>query len=235
MCGRFTLRTPQYTLPLFGVKPAGLLPQFNIAPSQQVLVIRHNPLTQGRELASLRWGLIPAWAEDPQIGNRHINARAETAAAKPTFRQAFKAGRCLVPADGFYEWRRINRHKQPYFIALKDGRPFAFAGLWERWQRDDRQIDSCAILTTEANELVASLYHRMPVILAPEDFDRWLDPAIQDAAALAHLLCPYPAAEMIAHPVSKLVNSPANNLAECIAPQPEPPPPRPERTLFDEL
>ena len=223
MCGRFTLRAPaslvaeQFTL--FELPP--FAPRFNIAPSQPVAVVRLAP-AQGqpqRELAWLRWGLIPSWAKDPAIGNRMINARAETVAEKPAYRAALRRRRCLLAADGFYEWQRTDGRKQPYFIHLCDDRPFAFAGLWEAWEGpDDSYIESCTLLTTEPNELIRPIHNRMPVILAPDDYEPWLDPAVQKPEPLVPLLRPYPSDEMAAHPVSTLVNSPTNDDPKCIEP-----------------
>jgi putative SOS response-associated peptidase YedK len=148
-----------------------------------------------------------------------INAQAETAATKPAFRVAFRKRRCLIPADGFYEWRKENRHKQPYCIRLRDGRPFAFAGLWEHWEgREGKTIDSCTILTTTPNEVLAPLHHRMAVILPSSEYDRWLDPSVQEVERLQPLLRPYPAEEMTAYPVSTVVNNPANDAPSCIEP-----------------
>ncbi len=217
MCGRFTLRTPaNQVAEAFGMLPfADLRPRYNIAPSQPVAVIR---LTQadGRELAFLKWGLVPSWADDPAIGYKMINARGDTVATKPSFRKAFKVRRCLVVADGFYEWRKSDGKKQPHYIRLKDDRPFAFAGLWEHWGRDGQEVDSCTIITTDANELMAPIHNRMPVIVAPTDYDVWLDPAIQEVERLQPLMRPFPAGEMTAYPVSTVVNNPRNELAQCV-------------------
>jgi putative SOS response-associated peptidase YedK len=216
-CGRFTLKTPAKDIAeAFGL--AGELPlftpRFNIAPTQQVAAIQ---LHDGkRELSFLHWGLIPSWADDPSIGNRMINARADGVADKPSFRSAFKKGRCLVVADGFYEWKKSGTKKQPYFIRLKDERPFTFAGLSEHWHRDDQTIDFCTIITTDPNDLMADIHDRMPVILPSEDYDLWLDPEFQDKAKLLSMLKPYPADEMTAYPVSTLVNSPKNEKKECV-------------------
>jgi putative SOS response-associated peptidase YedK len=154
MCGRFTLRSsPQAVAEAFTLPEApDLLPRFNIAPSQAVAVVRQQPRAEGRELALLRWGLIPAWVDDPSIGNRLANARSETAATKPTFRKAFRSSRCLVVADGFYEWQKVNGRKEPYFIGLQGDRSFGLAGLWERWDKGGEPVESCTILTTDANE-----------------------------------------------------------------------------------
>jgi putative SOS response-associated peptidase YedK len=166
----------------------------------------------------LRWGLIPPWADDPQIGSRMINARSETAPGKPSFRRAFRERRCLIPADGFYEWQRTNGAKQPYFIHMEGRGPFAFAGLWESWSKGgEGEVRTCTILTTEANALVGEIHDRMPVILAADAYDVWLDPA-SERDELTGLLAPYPEDEMEAYPVSRFVNSPQNNDPRCIEP-----------------
>jgi putative SOS response-associated peptidase YedK len=202
MCGRFTLRTTgEAVADFFGLPEIPTLPaRVNIAPTQPVPVVRISQ--EGRELALLRWGLIPAWAEHPAIGNRMINARADGVATKPAFRKAFRLRRCLVVADGFYEWKKLNGRKQPYYIHMKDGQPFAFAGLWEHWDRGEEPIDSCTILTTEPNELAAAIHDRMPVILHREDYDLWLDPKVQDVNRLEPLLVPYASDAMAAYPAS---------------------------------
>lgn len=218
MCGRFTLKTPApVLLGLFDLPDAAALPpRYNIAPTQPVVVVRNAPAHPGRELVQMRWGLIPSWADDPAIGNRLINARSETAANKPAFRSAFRQRRCLVPADGFYEWQKVGRKKQPFYFHLRDGGPFAFAGLWEHWQKDaDQAIESCTLLTTDANDLVRPLHDRMPVILAPEDYERWLDPGTA-IPQLEALLRPYPGDAMTAYPVSVQVNNPRNEGPACV-------------------
>ncbi len=224
MCGRFTLRTPASAVvdhfAVEGEVPP-LTPRYNIAPTQAVAVVRIDDRggQPRRELAALRWGLIPHWAKDTSIGNRMINARAETVAGKPAYRAALRRRRCLLPADGFYEWRRTGGRKQPYFIGLDGDGLFAFAGLWESWEGPDHShIESCTVLTTEANELVRPIHDRMPVILPPANYRLWLDPAEQDPATLLPLLGPFPADQMKACPVGTLVNSPANDRPECIAP-----------------
>jgi putative SOS response-associated peptidase YedK len=220
MCGRYTLATRKEEiadqLPLFDVPE--LEPRYNVAPTQSVAAARIVADGARREIALLRWGLIPSWADDPAIGNRMINARADTVAEKPAFRAAYKKRRCLILADGFFEWQKTGGKKQPYFIHLQDGQLFAFAGLWEHWHRDDQTIASCTIVTTEANDLLRPMHDRMPVILHPADYERWLDPANQTGAGLAELLRPYPAEEMTFHPVSTLVNNPRNDSPECIKP-----------------
>ncbi len=178
-----------------------------------------DPTTASRQARRHRWGLIPSWAKDPAIANQLINAQAETAATKPAFRAAFRKRRCLIPADDFYEWRKENRHKQPFHIRMRVGSPFAFAGLWEHWEgTQGRAIDSCTILTTTPNDLLRPLHHRMAVILHPGDYDLWLDLSVQEVERLQSLLRAYPAEEMTAYPVSTRVNNPGNDIPECIEP-----------------
>ncbi|MFH1923901.1 MAG: SOS response-associated peptidase [Planctomycetota bacterium] len=223
MCGRFTLRAPASVVAaqfgLFEMPP--FAPRFNVAPTQPVAVVRcaFDEPKPRRELAWLRWGLIPSWAKDPAIGNRMINARAETVAEKPAYRAAFRQRRCLVVADGFYEWQRLGARKQPYFIRMRDDRPFAFAGLWESWQGPEQgPVESCTLLTTEPNELLEPIHNRMPVILAADDYQQWLDPAVRKPEMLEPLLRPFPAERMIADPVSTYVNSPTRDDPRCIDP-----------------
>ena len=224
MCGRYSLKTPADTLAKhFRLsKVPSVAPRFNIAPSQPIAIIRTQGAKDNRECVLARWGLIPSWANFPGIGNKMINARAETVAEKPAFREALARSRCLVPADGYYEWQREGRmgqRKQPFYIRLRDGRPFAFAGLWEGWVGPDGTlVESCAILTTEPNESLTHIHDRMPVILAEAAYDQWLDPAIRQAQLLQPLLRPYPPEEMTAYPVSLRVNDPAHDDAACIAP-----------------
>lgn len=223
MCGRYTLTTkPKDLAVAFGLAapPVDLQPRYNIAPSQSIAVITgHQP----RQLDWFRWGLVPSWAKDPAIGHRMINARAETAAEKPSFRSALRRRRCLIPADGFYEWRREGKHKVPTYIRLTTHQPFAFAGLWETWKAtNDETLRTCTILTTTPNEFVAPIHDRMPVILAPQDYDVWLDEEVHDSELLRHLLVPYPAEGMEAFSVSTLVNAPANDGPECLEPRAKP-------------
>lgn len=220
MCGRFTLRvSPEQIADLFSLDATPpVAPRYNIAPTQPVLAIREDYGGNGREATFLNWGLIPFWAKDPSIGSRMINARSETAAEKPSFRAAFKYRRCIIPADGFYEWQKVAGGKQPQLIGMADGALFGLAGLWERWEQDGSAIESCTILTTEPNELLAPIHNRMPVILHPEDYDEWLDRSIQKADPLLHLMRPFPAELMAHRPVSTHVNNPRNEDPACVAP-----------------
>jgi putative SOS response-associated peptidase YedK len=226
MCGRFTLVTPEQDLAVQFNLPEipSLEPRYNIAPTQPVAAVRAAPEQGHRELVMLRWGLVPFWADDLGIGARMINARSETAAEKPAFRAAFRRRRCLVLADGFYEWQKQNGAKQPYYIRMEDKGTFAFAGLWERWQPKDKDgagdsvVESCTLLTTQPNDLVRALHNRMPVILEPEDYDLWLDPRVQNAEVLKPLLGAYPSEEMTAYPVSRWVNKPQHDGPACIEP-----------------
>ena len=222
MCGRFTLTAGpedlQAAFPGLQIPSGSLEPRYNIAPSQPVAVI---PNTGENRLDFYTWGLIPSWAKDPTIGNNLINARAETLIEKPAFRSAFRRRRCLIPADGFYEWQVIpgQKTKVPTFIHLQPFLPFALAGLWEIWHAPDgSEIRSCTIITTQPNSLMQLIHNRMPVILPPHTWQQWLEPRESDPARLAALLQPYPAEQMTSHPVSSLVNSPANNRPECIQP-----------------
>jgi putative SOS response-associated peptidase YedK len=194
-----------------------LLPLFNIAPTNPIAAMRVVPGGQERELVTLRWGLIPSWADDPKIGYRMINARSETVATKPSFRSAFKSRRCLIAADGYFEWQKWDGAKQPFYIHMKGGKLFAFAGLWERWApQDGEAIESCTILTTDANELTKPIHDRMPVIVDPSDFKLWLDPA-ERPDVLQELLRPYAPKSMEAYPVSTFVNNVRNKGSQCVA------------------
>ncbi|NET35446.1 MAG: SOS response-associated peptidase [Cyanothece sp. SIO1E1] len=221
MCGRFSQSQSSETIATafqLSTMPA-IAPRYNIAPSQAISTIRVTLEQPERQHQLLRWGLIPAWSKDNKIGTRLINARAETIAQKPSFRAAFKQRRCLIIADGFYEWQRLETGKQPFYFQMGDRQPFAFAGLWERWQAPmGEAIESCTILTTAANQLLGAIHNRMPVILQPQDYDVWLDPTINQSEQLQSLLCPYPASAMISYPVSTQVNSPRNDSLDCIQP-----------------
>lgn len=218
MCGRFTLRvSPRELADEFGISEGPLFtPRYNIAPSQSILAVR---LHDGqRHLVALRWGLIPHWAKDPKIAYQLLNARCETVSQKPAFRDAFRKRRCLIPADGFYEWKKVGKNKQPFHIYRRDGRLFAFAGLWDCWQPPAGEpMETCTIVTTCANELVAPLHDRMPVILEKPDYQAWLD-AASTPEHLQALLRPLPADLMTTTAVSTRVNSPKNEDAECLTP-----------------
>jgi len=221
MCGRFTLTaTPdrlQDAYPQYAV-PQQMAPHFNIAPTQPIAVV---PNDGSNAVDFYVWGLIPSWAKDPAMGSRMINARAETLGEKPSFRNAYKRRRCLVLADGFFEWVAVpgQRAKQPYYITLLDRKPFAFAGLWEQWfSPDGSEIKSATIITTEPNPKIARLHNRMPVILDAQDYDRWLDPAEHAPKDLQDLLVAYPEDKMVHHPVSTIVNSPSNDVPQTVLP-----------------
>jgi putative SOS response-associated peptidase YedK len=221
MCGRYTLSKPGDVLQELQVEIDAdlelLAPRYNIAPTQKVPIVRLD--RQGRrELIGARWGLIPFWAKDPSIGNSMINARSETIAEKPAFRNALKSRRCLIPADGFYEWRKLGKVKQPYHIHFAERRLLVFAGLWERWDKGPEPIESCTILTTSANTAIAGLHERMPVILDAATRARWLETQAADPLELAALLQPYPADDFVLTPVSRLVNDARNESALCLEP-----------------
>ncbi|TMA33055.1 MAG: SOS response-associated peptidase [Deltaproteobacteria bacterium] len=225
MCGRFTLTsTPESLAERFGLDaPPSLAPRYNIAPGQEVLAIRAHG--EGRRAALLRWGLVPAWSDRAaaSAGPPLINARAETAAQRAAFRDAFRARRCIVPASGFYEWANRGDFRQPYWIAPSDGAPWGIAGLWERWTAPDgAPLESCALLTTAANARVAELHDRMPAILAPDAYAIWLDPA-RDAAALAGLLAPLAFDALLVRPVGTRVNRVENDDPALLDAVPEPP------------
>ena len=222
MCGRFTLTVDpselQETFPEFTIPVADFGGRYNIAPTQPVAVVPNNGENR---LDFFTWGLVPFWAKDPSIASRMINARAETLAEKSSFKHAYKRRRCLIFADGFFEWQSVpgNKTKIPMYIRLKDSKPFAFAGLWENWNSPDgSQILSTTIITTSPNELVAPIHNRMPAILPKSAYDLWLSPVEQPATKLDAILRPYPADQMQAYAVSRLVNSPANDQPECIQP-----------------
>lgn len=223
MCGRFARKSTQEVLAdWFGVELEDMpwfAPTYNAAPQSVQPVVRLNRDSAQREFALLRWGLVPFWAKDAKLGYSTFNARAEEIAAKPAFREALKKRRCLVPADAFYEWQKLDpKNKQPYAIALRDGGPYAFAGLWERWQpKEGEALETFTILTTDPNALMEPIHNRMPVILEPRDYTRWLD-AGDPARPPIDLLRPYPAEKMRAWPVSGRVGNVRNNDAELLAP-----------------
>ena len=221
MCGRFVgYRSLDELKEIFPIdRCAGeVAANYNVAPAQEILAIYTH---QGQNwLDKFHWGLVPFWAKDPGIGNRMINARVETIAEKPSFKNAFKKQRCLIIADGFYEWKGPKGQKQPMFITLPDRKPFAFAGLWESWGKKDQPslYRSCTIITTEACEAMRDIHHRMPVILKPEAYEFWLNPANQDIAALSAILRKELLTDLVSYPVSKQVNSTRNKDASCIDP-----------------
>lgn len=217
MCGRFARKSdPRRLAKEFGVAAAPEVePSYNVAPTQSILAVRQD--NDGREMSFFRWGLVPSWAKDASISARLINARSETVEEKPSFREAFKRRRCVIPADGFYEWKREGGRKQPFFFRMRDERPFGFAGLWERWEGEGGQaINSCTILTTGANDVLSPVHDRMPVILHPGDYPLWLESDEREQQLLRELLRAYPAEEMVGYPVSLLVNSPSNRGAELV-------------------
>ncbi len=224
MCGRYTLTSKGDEVALlFDLSEIpSLPPRYNLAPTQEAAVVRVPAPGALRNLDFLRWGLVPYWADDPKIGNRMINARSEGVADKPAYRWSFRKQRCLIPTDGFYEWKKEGKLKQPYHIRRKDRRPFAFAGLWARWKPkeggDGQLLDTFTIITTDSNELIRPLHDRMPVILDRESFDLWLDPAVDDRERLQQLLVPYDGSVMETVPVSRAVNSPANDGPDCMEP-----------------
>jgi len=215
MCGRYSLGNTDGMTEFFEISEVRLPPRFNIAPSQLAPTIRMDEEGK-RKLDQLQWGLVPHWFKDKPSSSMLINARGETVHQKPAFRSAFRRNRCLVPADGFFEWRKMAGGKQPYFISLKHQPLFAFAGIWDRVFKEPDPLESFSIVTCEANELISDVHARMPVILPPENFDNWL--RSDDQCQLQDLLVPYPAEEMQMYPVSKLVNSPANDRPECVRP-----------------
>ena len=215
MCGRFTLALSKEVIEsTLDVYLDELEPSYNIAPTQRVLSI-----VQGKEekrAGFMRWGLIPSWAKDKKIGSRMINARSETVDKKPSFKHLLSRRRCLIVADGFYEWDQHGKEKQPYRFSLKNNPVITFAGLWDRWEEEDNEIISCTILTTDANEDMNKFHHRMPVILDEQKREKWLDRSITNHESLKSLLTPLPEGEITYYPVSKNVNSPKNNHSELL-------------------
>ena len=222
MCGRYRLsRRKEMIAEYFETDTeVDWEPRYNIAPSQQVGIIRQNPLRPDRHFSLARWGLIPSWASDASMSSKTINARSETVVSKPAFRDAFSSRRCLIPADGFFEWRRKGREKQPFHFGMQDDSLFAFAGLWDRW-RDPAGavVESCSILTTTPNSLLADIHDRMPVILRKESYDLWLDAGFKDVKALAGVLVPFDAVQMRSFPVSTRVNAVTNDDPDCVVPR----------------
>lgn len=221
MCGRFALKNPKAIKAAFdvGELPADLKPRYNIAPSQDIAIIRFSPA--GRKLSMAHWGLIPSWAKESDKSYSTINARAETVDSKPTFRYPFKHHRCLIPADGFYEWTEAGGIKIPHHIGMKDGSPFAMAGLWDVWKGPDGEVPSCSIIVSDANPFMKQLHERMPVILEPDDYEAWLDPDNQDAARLKKLLIPQTGDRLTEWTVSRMLNNPRNEGPQCAEPNTE--------------
>jgi putative SOS response-associated peptidase YedK len=222
MCGRYRLSRRKQLVEEYFDSVSGeeeWTPRYNIAPTQPIPVIRQNPKEPVRKLSLMRWGLIPSWAKDPSGAARMINARSETAATKPAFRDPLKLRRCMIPADGFYEWAKTAKGKQPYCFEVNDGELFAFAGLWDRWKdHSGNWIKTCSILTTTPNALTSAVHDRMPVILDPDSYDFWLDPCMRDVAAASELLRPHDARLMRCYPVSPRISHVANDDAECSEP-----------------
>jgi putative SOS response-associated peptidase YedK len=222
MCGRYRLSRRKQIIEEHFDSASGeedWSPRYNLAPTQSVPVIRQNPKKPIRQLSLMRWGLIPSWAKDSSAAARMINARAETASTKPAFSDALKFRRCLLPADGFYEWSRVGKIKQPHCFEVNEGGLFAFAGIWDRWKDPSGQwVRSSSILTTTPNAVTAAVHDRMPVILDPDAYDLWLDPGMNDVSAASELLKPYDARMMRCFPVSTRINHVANDDQECCAP-----------------
>ena len=221
MCGRFTQKADQKTIKkefkVESLQDAILKPRYNIAPTQTIAAVLESD--GERIVGTLRWGLIPSWAKDESIGNKLINARAETLIEKPSFKNAFRSQRCIIPASGFYEWQKTAKGaKQPFYFYLKDKEIFGFAGLYDQWldKESGEQIETCTIITTEANKVLEPIHDRMPVILKPNDYDQWLDAKEKDTDKLQKLLIPYPATEMTSYQVSKSVNIPSNDSPDLI-------------------
>jgi len=222
MCGRYRLSRRKQIVEEYFASASGeeeWSPRYNIAPTQSVPVIRQNPKEPIRELSLVRWGLIPSWAKDSSAAANMINARSETAATKPAFRDVLKSHRCLIPADGFYEWQRTGKTKQPYCFEIGEGTLFAFAGIWDRWKGPSGNIvETCSILTTTPNAVTSTVHDRMPVILDPDNYDLWLDPGMRDVSAASELLKPCDARLMRCYPISTRINHVANDDEECSAP-----------------
>jgi len=219
MCGRYSLAAPADEIAAaFGLPDVPTVAaRYNIAPTQPVLVVR-SASPGVRELVELRWGLIPGWADQPAAGPPLINARAESAATRPAFRDAFRWRRCALPASGFYEWKRLERGKQPYYVRRKDGRLLALAGLWERWEHRGAGVESCAVITVPPNDDLVGIHDRMPALLVDEALDRWLDPTRRQPVELSGILAPLDPGELVVYPVSLRVNRAENDDAACIAP-----------------
>jgi putative SOS response-associated peptidase YedK len=222
MCGRYRLSRRKQIVEEYFDSVSGeedWAPRYNVAPTQSVPVIRQHPKEPVRELSLMRWGLIPSWSKDPSGAARMINARSETASTKPAFRDALKSRRCLIPADGFYEWKRDGKTKQPYCFEVNEGELFGFAGIWDRWKNPSGEwVKTCSVLTTTPNAVTAVVHHRMPVILDPDGYDLWLDPGMTKVEAVSDLLRPCDARLMRCFPVSPRVNSVRNDDEDCSRP-----------------
>jgi putative SOS response-associated peptidase YedK len=222
MCGRYRMTRADKLAQQFEILEdeldVELAPRYNVAPGQMIAAVRQDREKPVRHLSNFKWGLVPGWAKDPNIGYKMLNARSETIADKPAYREAFKSRRCLVPADGFYEWKTEGKAKQPFHFGMKDDGIFAFAGIWERW-KDPKgsMLETCSILTTSPNALMEGIHDRMPVIVRPDDYDLWLDPGYKNTEGLAELLKPYDASLMKRYPVSTRVNSVKFDDPECAA------------------
>ncbi|MEM7280172.1 MAG: SOS response-associated peptidase [Pseudomonadota bacterium] len=218
MCGRYAFFAPADAIAtLFEIEdPPEIEFSYNVAPTDYVPAVRYQE--GARRLSMLRWGLIPFWAKNKQIGVKMINARAETVSEKPAYKSAFKQRRCLLPASGFFEWQKTSQGKQPHFISLSTGEAFAFAGIWESWGKDEEKIESVSIITTQPNPLVAQVHDRMPVIVPKDYFAKWLGEESAESGDLKEYLVPYPENEMRFYPVGKAVGNPRNKTQECIAP-----------------
>jgi putative SOS response-associated peptidase YedK len=220
MCGRFTLHTPESRLReafnLEQSEPLGLIPRYNIAPSQPVPIIRDTDTS--REMVMAKWGLIPHWSKESKTRYSTINARIESVAEKPAYRTPFKRKRCLIPADGFYEWKVVDGHKVPHYIRMRDGDVFAFAGLWDRWEGGGESLESCSIIVIPANDVMKPLHERMPAIIATAHQDRWLDPRVTDKTGIMGYLNSSPSDQLVTYPISPWVNSPRHDDERCIEP-----------------
>ena len=220
MCGRFTLHTPEARIReafhIEHAEPLGLHPRYNIAPSQDVPIIRDTEC--GPAMTMAHWGLVPAWSQEPKTKYSTINARIETVADKPTYRGPFRRRRCLIPADGFYEWKIVDGHKIPHYIRMRDGGVFAFAGLWVHWEGNGESLDSCSIIVMPANEVMAPLHERMPAIIAPTHYDTWIDPRVTDKDEVFGMLNSAQSRQLMPYPVSPWVNVPAHDDERCINP-----------------
>ena len=220
MCGRFSLQTAEaqirkaFHIP--NAEPIGLNSRYNITPSQEIAIVRNTE--DGHELVMAQWGLVPHWSKQPKTKYSTINARIETVAEKPTYRTPFSSKRCIIPTDGFYEWKLINGHKIPHYIRMRSGGVFAFAGIWDRWQGESETLDSCSIIVMPANEAMKPVHERMPAIIAPAHYDLWLDPRITDKDEIMQYLNSAPSSQLKFYPVSTWVNSPEHDDERCIRP-----------------